>query len=56
MFRVVFSGETAIAAVKGLYAWLAENQSLATSVSDIVINRQPKVWEAVVYVSVVAKG
>lgn len=55
MFRVVFSGETAIAAVKGLYAWMAENQPLATGVSDIVVNRQQKGWEAVVYVSI-AKG
>lgn len=53
MFRVVFSGETAIEAVKGLYAWMAENQSLATGVTDIVVNRQQKGWEAVVYVVVV---
>jgi len=53
MFRVVFIGETAIDAVKGLYAWMAENQPLATGVTDIVINRQQKGWEAVVYVVVV---
>jgi len=56
MYRIVFSAETALSVIKSVYAWMAENQVLAGGVLDIVINRQQKGWEAVVYMSVVAKG
>ena len=50
MFRVQFWGTTAIAAIKDVYAWMAENQHLTDAVIDIVVNRQISRWEAAVYV------